>query len=245
MMDELTTVTIHNKICHIYKNGCSKKENNGENRCLPVFYWGVGRESRASVETVVSFLKGRMPDVSFILTAYECENWNDDFSPWAASAVFGKEGFGGKANDTRNWLIKYCISYIEAKEFEIARFSVGYSLAGLFGLWIYCECNHFAGAVSCSGSLWYERWLEYVEKAAEVRADKTRYLYLSLGDKEEKAKNRQMSMVGDNTRKVYTMLCEKQENVKGVLEWNPGGHFSEPDLRIAKGIDWILRHFAV
>lgn len=242
MKDELATVTIHNKTCHIYiRNG-----GNGREKPLPIFYWGVGEDGRDSAKTVVSYLEQHIPDAGFVLAAYESDNWNDDFSPWAAPAVFGKEGFGGKAGGTLKWLTEYGIPYIEENTPEIARFSVGYSLAGLFSLWVYCECELFAGAVSCSGSLWYAGWLDYVQKkAAKGNKDKTDYLYLSLGDKEEKTKNRLMSTVGDNTRKVYTMLCEEQENVTGVLEWNQGGHFSEPDLRTAKGIHWILRHFAV
>lgn len=245
-MEELTTVTVHNKICHIYKNGRKEQDHIGKSRRLPIFYWGVGGEGRASVETVVSSIKEQVQAARFILAAYESENWNDDFSPWAAPAVFGKEGFGGRADDTLKWLTEYYIPYIEADASEIARFSVGYSLAGLFGLWVYCECNQFAGAVSCSGSLWYEGWLDYVQKTAEaLDRDEKSYIYLSLGDKEEKTKNRRMSTVGDNTKKVYAMLCEAQKNVQGVLEWNQGGHFSEPDVRVAKGIDWILRHFDV
>lgn len=248
MKNELKTVTIQNKTCHIYKSG-DKRGVGGMHR-LPVFYWGVGGNGRESAEAVVSCLEERrskeqIPSADFILAAYESECWNDDFSPWAAQAVFGTESFGGKADRTLEWLVQYCIPYAEPDESEIARFSVGYSLAGLFSLWVYCECDAFAGAVSCSGSLWYKGWLEYVQKAAAADRERKRYIYLSLGDKEEKTKNRQMATVGSNTRKVYAMLCENQQNVKGVLEWNRGGHFSEPDLRVAKGIDWILRHYDV
>lgn len=248
MKNELKTVTIQNKTCHIYKSGDTQAV--GEMHRLPVFYWGVGGDGRESVEAVVSYLeeqitKKQMLPADFILAAYESECWNDDFSPWAAPAVFGTEAFGGKAGDTMEWLVQYCIPYIEANESEIARFSVGYSLAGLFSLWVYCECDAFAGAVSCSGSLWYKGWLEYVQKAAAAVRDKKRYVYLSLGDKEEKTKNQLMATVGSNTRKVYAMLCENQQNVKGILEWNQGGHFSEPDLRVAKGIGWILSNYDV
>ena len=69
-----------------------------------------------------------------------------------AEPVFGKDGFGGNAEHTLKWLNAYYIPYVEEKECEIARFSVGYSLAGLFSLWVYCACNAFSGMVSCSGS---------------------------------------------------------------------------------------------
>lgn len=263
-MSGLTTVSIQNKTCHIYEHGdiagSGRKGVTGKDHRLPVFYWGVGEEDRASAEAAVSYLESRIakrrtPDAqgsdgavspgAFILAAYEVENWNDAFSPWVAPAVFGRDAFGGKADGTLEWLLHDCIPYVEKNVSETARFSVGYSLAGLFGLWVYCECDLFAGAVSCSGSLWYEGWLDYVQRAAADRAGGGNYIYLSLGDREEKTKNRQLAAVGDNTRTVYRLLCGEQGNAEGILEWNQGGHFSEPDLRIAKGIDWILKQFDV
>lgn len=240
MKNDLITVTIYNRKCHIYKN--QKKQN----KKLPVFYWGVGEESQESIMTVVSYLRGHLPEAHFILAAYESQNWNDDFSPWVAEPVFGKDGFGGNAEHTLKWLNAYYIPYVEKKECEIARFSVGYSLAGLFSLWVYCACNAFSGMVSCSGSLWYEGVLDYVQKKTEVvLSPDTKYVYLSLGDKEEQTKNKKIAVVGDNTKRIYKRLCECQENMQGILEWNHGGHFSEPDIRIAKGIYWILKHFDV
>lgn len=238
----MTTVTIYGRKCHIYKNVNFEKQKGK----VPVFYWGVGEGSQQSVETVVSYLQKQLPKVSFILAAYECQNWNDDFSPWTAEPVFGQEGFGGKAESTRSWLVEQFIPYIETDKTEIVRFPVGYSLAGLFSLWLYCEEDIFSGMVSCSGSLWYKGMLDYVQKKTEIRQNyHTKYIYFSLGDKEERTKNKRMAVVGDNTRKVYALLCERQENVQGIFEWNCGGHFCEPDIRIAKGIYWTLKHFDV
>lgn len=248
MTGELRTVSIQDRICHIYTGSpCS---STGQNHRLPVFYWGVGEDGRASVEVAAAYLEERIsrqqiPSAGFMLAAYESENWNDDFSPWAAPAVFGREVFGGKADGTLRWLTQYCIPQVEADACEIARFSVGYSLAGLFSLWVYCECSDFAGAVSCSGSLWYRGWTEYVRQVAAACSGKRRCVYLSLGDREEKTKNRLMATVGDNTRQTYALLCENQQNITGVLEWNRGGHFAETDLRVARGIDWILGHLDV
>lgn len=242
MRKDLITVTIYGRKCHIYKN----KNMGKPKEKLPIFYWGIAQESQESVMTVVSYLREQLPETDFILAAYESQNWNDDFSPWTAEPVFGKEGFGGKAEHTLKWLNEYYMPYVEKRESEIARFPVGYSLAGLFSLWVYCACNAFSGMVSCSGSLWYEGVLDYVQKKTEtVQNRDTKYVYLSLGDKEERTKNRRIATVGDNTRKVYELLCECQEKIEGILAWNPGGHFSEPDIRIAKGIYWILRYFDV
>lgn len=271
MEKEISTVKIHNKICHMYRNS-TNTNTNSKSRQLPIFYWGVGGEGGESVMTVVSYLRQHLsnqnPNIDFLLVAYESENWNDDFSPWKAQAVFGKEDFGGNAQKTLEWLTNKCIPSIENKENEnkenenkenentalahikdteeVLRFTVGYSLAGLFSLWAYGESSLFTGAVCCSGSLWYEGWLDYVqENKAKFHRNRTGYIYLSLGDKEEKTKNRLMSTVGGNTRKIYALLCEGHEDINGILEWNAGGHFSEPDIRIAKGIYWILKHFVV
>ncbi len=245
MTDQVTTTTIYGRTCHLYQQSsqiCSDSCTGHTHSSLPVFYWGINRDNKASVLTVVSYLKAHQPDASFLLAAYETKNWNDDFSPWAAEAVFGTEAFGGKGEDTFQWLTACCMPYVETKMCEFARFPVGYSLAGLFSLWVYCKYELFAGAVSCSGSLWYEGWLEYVQKQTAAVCERERaYFYLSLGDREHKTKNKRMAAVRDCTEKTYDLLCRNPTYQKGILAWNQGGHFAEPDLRIAKGIDWILR----
>lgn len=248
MKKEITTIEIHDRVCHIYKKN-HIDAGDGKNGRIFAFYWGISSGNSDSIMTVVSYLEPRLKKwlqgTDILLTAYESGHWNDDFSPWKAPAVFGNEDFGGNADKTLDWLLKDCIPYIEDENSgyinsadEILRFIAGYSLAGLFSLWAYGKCNVFAGAVSCSGSLWYKGWLEYLQENIEgFKKDGARCIYLSLGDKEEKTKNRLMSDVGKNTRRVYELL---NKDIKCTLEWNAGGHFAEPDIRIAKGIYWIL-----
>lgn len=249
------TVEIDNTICHVCQ--CSSGARGNEWRRLSIFYWGIGSESRNWIATVMSYLeshlKERAENAAFLIVAYESVNWNDDFSPWKAQAVFGKDNFGGNADKTLKWLVDKCIPYIEAADSmyiknaeEIRRYAVGYSLAGLFSLWAYGECSSFAGAVSCSGSLWYKGWLAYVEEhQAAFHRNHTDCIYLSLGDKEDRTKNCLLATVGDNTRTVYEMLRGQPSGARVILEWNTGGHFSEPDIRIAKGIYWILSSSSV
>ena len=153
MSDDFTTTTLHGRTCHLYQQNTAHTFPR-----LPVFYWGISRGNKDAVMTVVSYLKTHQPKAGFLLAAYESESWNDDFSPWAAQAVFGTEAFGGKGEDTFEWLTACCMPFVERGMCEIARFPVGYSLAGLFSLWVYCKCELFAGVVSCSASLWYEGW---------------------------------------------------------------------------------------
>ena len=59
-------------------------------------------------------------------------------------------------------------------------FLTGYSLAGLFSLWALYESDKFNGAVSCSSSLWFNKWDEYVSTHRIKASSK---IYMSLGDR--------------------------------------------------------------
>ena len=63
-------------------------------------------------------------------------------------------------------------------------------------------------------------------------------IYLSLGDREEKAKNQIMKQVGDAIRTQAEIL--KEQNIMSTLEWNAGGHFQDSGKRTAKGFLWCI-----
>ena len=65
-------------------------------------------------------------------------------------------------------------------------------------------------------------------------------IYLSLGDTEEKTKNKVMSVVGENIRKQEQLL--KNDKINTILDWNKGGHFSDSDLRVAKACAWCIEN---
>jgi hypothetical protein len=47
------------------------------------------------------------------------------------------------------------------------------------------------------------------------------------------------STVEDKTGKVYDQY--KNKGIETTFEMNPGNHFKDADLRLAKGIAWILK----
>ena len=63
-------------------------------------------------------------------------------------------------------------------------------------------------------------------------------VYLSLGDREEKTRNPVMASVGSCIRTAESIL--KDRGVRCVLEWNPGNHFRDADIRTAKAFAWVL-----
>ena len=83
--------------------------------------------------------------------------------------------------------------------------------------------------------MWFPGFADYMNG----NETKTGAVYLSLGDKEEKARNPVMATVGDRIREAHALLSER--GVECVLEWNEGNHFKDPDLRTARAFVWLLR----
>ena len=111
----------------------------------------------------------------------------------------------------------------------------GYSLSALFALWASYNTDIFDGVVAASPSIWFPGFIKFAREK-DIKVNK---IYLSLGNKEEKTKNKIMATVGDNIRDYYDMLRENANN-NVILEWNEGNHFIDSDLRTAKGFAWII-----
>lgn len=217
------------KQLHILQNGTDG----------PVIFWGMYPHQANEVEHLWDSLMELIPKQNFLLVAFQVEDWNREFSPWKAPAAFGTEGFSGQGAETLRWLTEECVPYIDqtfgTKEQE--HWLVGYSLAGLFALWAAYESNVFSGIACCSGSLWFPDWDIYVkEHTLQSRCN----IYLSLGGKEEKTKNKVMATVGDRTREQKKILQEDPMAEQVILEWNTGGHFADAGKRLAKGIRWLF-----
>ena len=182
---------------------------------------------------------GENIDRNFSLVAFKIEDWNSELTPWEMPLLRGKGNFGDGAAGTlefiKNELIPALSEYTNTENKEIKYILGGYSLAGLFSLWSGYQTDIFEGIAAVSPSVWYKKWIEYVE-AEKPLSEK---IYLSLGDTEEKTKHQILSKIGENIRKQYEIL-EKPENMKTILEWNEGNHFKDPDIRTAKGFLWVM-----
>ena len=164
----------------------------------------------------------------FALAAFAVKDWNRELSPWAAPPVFGKLPFGGMAEETLSFVLACLLPELRVQLGADMKVCVGgYSLAGLFALWAATETNAFSGVAAASPSVWFPGWMDYV-KANPIQA---KSVYLSLGDKEEQAKNPVMATVGNCIREQYALL---QADHSVTLEWNPGNHFQDSEKRTAR-----------
>ena len=173
----------------------------------------------------------------FRLVACQVDDWNRDLSPWEAPPVFGKEGFGGKAEKTLQDLKESVLSRCGQAD---RKFIGGYSLAGLFALWAAYREDSFEGVAAASPSVWFPSFVDMAERERIL----TKKVYLSLGDKEEKAKNPVMATVGDSIRRLH-QIYEESNGIETALEWNEGNHFREPELRMAKGFAWAMNRESI
>ena len=177
-----------------------------------------------------------MSNEKFVLLAFLVDNWNDDLSPWAAPAVFGNENFGGKAHKTLEYIENDLLPYLKEKYGSDKKLYIGgYSLSALFALWASYNIDIFDGVVAASPSIWFPSFIKFA-RDNNIKVNK---VYLSLGNKEEKTKNKIMATVGDNIREYYDMLKE-DANKNVILEWNEGNHFIDSDSRTAKGFARII-----
>lgn len=168
--------------------------------------------------------------------------WERDMTPWPAEPATRREApYEGGAGA---WLDELLANALPAAEAELAGAGVtpawrgiaGYSLAGLFALWSAWQTDAFSRVASASGSLWYEGLMGYL-RDNEPAAWPER-AYLSLGSKEHKTPNRLMRNVRRATEETAELLGA--HDVTCTFELNSGNHFQQTDLRMARGIRWML-----
>ena len=217
-------------------------------------YMPAVRDNMAAI-----YVLGDMPWLHYVLGKIEAQmgkalrpcalisvpygDWNDDFSPWPASAVHkDRPGFAGGAgaflqnltNNTLPLIRKELALSQEAQDTGI----IGYSLAGLAALYaLYCtQCFRLIG--SLSGSLWYEGWIAYMQ--AHPVANAGAKVFLSLGKKEEKTRHPLFSTIGDCTRSAHEMLLAQLEEKNVHLLFNDGGHGTQVEQRFLAALNYLL-----
>ena len=166
-------------------------------------------------------------------------DWNHDMSPWYMPSIYSKEkSFSGGADEYLRLLIDNILPKANEMIDGEPGFTgiTGYSLAGLFAVYAMYKTDAFDRVASMSGSLWFHDFIEYCKRNdCRKLPDK---IYFSLGDKEANTRNPVLKIVEDNTRELSEYFKKLGSEV--IFELNPGNHFTDTILRIAKGIKAIL-----
>lgn len=224
-MNSFTQKIIQDKKCCIYDTGGSDI----------LLIQAIGEHDAQSLDNEIQFIK-RSSGTEFTFAAFQVTDWNDELSPWEAPAVFGEEIFGSGAAKTLSFITDALLPELYGSNENKRCYLGGYSLSGLFALWAAYQTDIFSGIAAVSPSVWFPGWCDYIG-SHEIKSAK---VYLSLGDKEEKVRNKILSAVGDSIRFQHESLIRSSAVKNCELVWNHGNHFSEPDLRTAKGFAWLL-----
>lgn len=173
-----------------------------------------------------------LPEPRPALIALTGVDWNGALSPWPAPRAFrgGSDFTGGGAD----FLVRL-IASIPAAEAALpcpprCRGDDGYSLAGLFALYAAASCDAFDCAASMSGSLWYDHFSDFLD----AHPPRLRFAYLSLGDRERRARDPRLAAVGEKTEQAAALL--RSQGIPVQFDTNPGGHFQDVPGRIARGL---------
>ncbi len=203
----------------------------------PVILWGMFPHRGDEPESLVKAVENLVGKEDYTLIAFCVNDWNSEFSPWRVDCEAGN--FAGEGKATLTFIEKEMIPAVYTgygKDRPI--YIMGYSLAGLFALWALFESDVFAGAMSCSGSLWYPGFLDYVSDKRNIGKEPVKkIIYISLGGKEKNSSNKLLSTIEDCSKK-FESLFKNTAQIK--YEVNQGGHFANPEKRLAKAVKWIL-----
>ena len=186
------------------------------------------------------------------------EQWEENFSPWCAPRAFAKgPNFGDGAQKTLNTLINQVIPWTESELTEppAYRALVGYSLAGLFSLWVGVSqpgpssqpgaphvdalAATFQRIGAVSGSFWFPGLLDYVNQQLRGGVIGLTHAYLSLGDREARTPNPQIMHVRENAELLASKL--ESAGITSMFELNRGNHFQNVEGRMQKALDWLVK----
>ncbi len=167
-------------------------------------------------------------DVHFCLLGVKVDSWMRELSPWPAPSVFANEGFGDGAGITLQSVLSLCSD--RRRNYYIG----GYSLAGLFALWSSSLTDMFKGVAAASPSVWFPCFTDFLKN----NPLRTQTVYLSLGDRESKTRNKTMATVSERILECRNIILS--QGVDCYFEWNNGGHFQNPEKRTAAAFSYLL-----
>lgn len=195
-------------------------------------FQGNGKELYECIKSIT--------DKDFTLAVIGDIKWNDEMTPWECPPLYKNDSpCTGKADLFIEKFTEIILPEIKKEMKNEPEYIAiaGYSLGGLFAIYSLFKTDMFQRAASASGSMWFPDFSEYVkEKSLSSKVDK---VYFSLGDKEANTKHLLLKNVEKKTKEIKIEF--ENRGVAAIFESNPGNHFKDADLRMAKGIAWILQ----
>ena len=180
------------------------------------------------------------PPLNFVLL--NANNRTDDYTPWPlqASETMPMD-FEGKAEEHLSFISTHVIPFCES-EYGLAssaekRVIGGYSLGGLFSLYAAVNTDLFGTVLSCSSSLWYPDFLDYLKehpfKAAHPK------LYMSVGDQEGTTATNLTADQTSNTIALKDFYEPKFQAGDFNFTLEEGNHGNDISGRAWRAVEWV------
>ena len=220
------TMEISGRECLLYNEGNEPKM---------LLIQTLGEQERDSIDSEVAMIS-EATGVSFVMAAFAIVDWEVELTPWHDLAVSKRQAVGEHAFDTLDYITKSLIPYLQEQFGQLPVVLGGYSLGGLFSRWAASKAECFEAVAAVSPSLWINAWCDF----SDAHAVHARYVYLSLGDREEHTRNKAFAHVGNKIRWEHEHLRQVLGPDHTTLEWNTGNHFVDGARRTAKGFAWCI-----
>ena len=180
------------------------------------------------------------PPLNFVLL--NANNRTDDYTPWPlqASETMPMD-FEGKAEEHLSFISTHVIPFCES-EYGFAssaekRVIGGYSLGGLFSLYAAVNNDLFGTVLSCSSSLWYPDFLDYL-KEHPFKATHPK-LYMSVGDQEGTTATNLTAEQTSNTIALKDFYEPKFQAGDFKFTLEEGNHGNNISGRAWRAVEWV------
>ena len=186
------------------------------------------------------WIRKHQPALNFVLI--NSDNRTDDYTPWPlqASETMPMD-FGGKAAEYLSFITTHVISFCESEygfpSSADKRAIGGYSLGGLFSLYAAVNTDLFGTVLSCSSSLWYPDFLDYL-KEHPFKATRPK-LYMSVGNQEGTTATNLTATQTSNTIALKDFYEPKFQTGDFKFTLEEGNHGNNISGRACRAIEWV------
>lgn len=186
------------------------------------------------------WISKHQPALNFVLIA--SNNRTADYTPWPLQASETMPiDFGGKAEEHLSFITTHVIPFCES-EYGLAssaekRVMGGYSLGGLFSLYAAVNTDFFGTVLSCSSSLWYPGFLDYLKEHSFKAAHPK--MYMSVGDQEGTTAKNLTADQTLNTLALKDWIESKFQAGDFQFTLEEGNHGNNISRRVERAVEWL------
>lgn len=186
------------------------------------------------------WISKHQPALNFVLIA--SNNRTADYTPWPLQTSETMPiDFGGKSEEHLYFITTHVIPFCES-EYGFTRSADkraigGYSLGGLFSIYAAVNSELFGTVLSCSSSLWYPGFLDYLKehpfKAAHPK------LYMSVGDQEGTTAKNLTADQTLNTLALKDWIEPRFQAGDFQFTLEEGNHGNNISRRVERAVEWV------